>query len=44
MFSKKIRKETEVMLRWQRLRQQMQLNINKRPWCNGNIAVSKTVS
>lgn len=38
------------MLRWQRLRQQMQLrqqrqlNINKHPWCNGNIAVSKTVS
>lgn len=39
------------MLRWQRsrqirqmLRQQRQLNINKRPWCNGNIAVSKTVS
>ena len=36
------------MLRWQRLRQvsrqQRQLNINKRPWCNGNTAVSKTVS
>lgn len=39
------------MLRWQRLRQirqrlrqKRQLNINKRPWCNDNIAVSKTVS